>query len=216
MRISRYFPVFLVCACVIFADAALVTINETIDISGFSTTPSFVSQTFSLSSPVTIASGDQVDMTVNFDPMQRLRIDDSGFADRLYGWLNGAAAANFTISNADITLHGFSGSPGTSNTFSLASQSAGTAHIGPSFTNFLNSGEYVEFSGYTVTYDVDSIAPSPKEFDSIWLVGNQASLAAVPEPHQYMMFGSFCLLGLIGRYGRQLPQMIRARLRPEN
>ena len=109
--------------------AGLITINETIDIAGY-TSDTFIFHTFP--SPTQIGIGNSVDMTVNFANNLALQMGDGGEIFR--AWLdNVGGSGSFTVQNIQLEFLGFQGTAGTSSTLNSASQSSGTVHLGPTF-----------------------------------------------------------------------------------
>ena len=187
----------LILIAVLEAEAALITVNETINIDSFATNSNTIWHTSGplTSGLVTIGVGDRVEFNVTFANGKAIRLEDSQNDEYINGWFTGIRqSSSFSIENALLEFSGFSGSPGTSNTVSLASQSSGTAHVGPSFQNFLTAGEFVQFSGFRVSYDVTGLAVDPNTYSRYWVFFNSDNKRlvdsnVVPEPASIALFG---------------------------
>ena len=175
------------------ARAGLITINETFDIAG---QLGGVSITRAITTR-SIASGDSVDMTVNFAPGKALRIGDGN--EQFHAWLTGIGSSSaFTIQNIVVEFLGFTGTGGAASSLASASETNGTAHIGPFFNNFLSAGQAIQFTGFRARYDVAGLDVDPNTYSSIWLLetGLDVSVVDVPVPvaPTLALFG----LGVVG------------------
>lgn len=184
------------------AMAAVVTINETIDIEGYVSNASI----FETIPTATIASGDSVDMTVNFANNKALKMGDG--SETFRAWLDGVGNGSmFTIANVQVTFLGFQGTGGASSTLNKASESNGAAHIGPQFSNFLSTGQSIQFTGYHVTYNVTSLQVDPNTYANIWFIqsGNDLQVvdSTVPEPTTLAIWGTLGGLGMIATRRRR-------------
>jgi hypothetical protein len=171
------------------ANADLIDVSETIDISGHTSNTSI----FAPITTRTINSGDSVDMTVNFQAGQALRIGDG---DEFFtAWFDGVGGAgNFTIENIVVDFLGFTGTGGAASNLTLASQTSGSVHLGAFFQNFLSAGQAIQFTGYRARYDVTALDVDPNTYSNIWFINGSNDLSvvavSVPEP------GTLALLGL--------------------
>jgi len=129
--------------------------------------------------PVMIASGDRVELTVRFKHNQALTIADGD--ESFMGWLRaGVNESNFTIQNATVVFLGFTGDADASPYYSLGSVSGGSAHIGPALIDFLDAGQTASFTGYRVTYEVESLSKSPLEYAELWFSVDGSELEIGP------------------------------------
>jgi len=172
-------------------NADLISVSETIDISGHTSFNSI----FAPITTETIGVGDSVDMTVNFQAGQALHIGDGN--EFFVAWFDGVGASGqFTIENIVLDFLGFTGTGGAASSITLASQTSGSAHLGASFSNFLSAGQAIQFTGYSVQYDVTALDVDPNTYSNIWFYNSSADLSvvAVPEPGTLALFG----IGLLG------------------
>ncbi|SFE27316.1 PEP-CTERM sorting domain-containing protein [Nitrosomonas sp. Nm166] len=172
------------------ASSSAVIINTTYDLirEGLNATEPFNNGT------ATIANGDHVELNVSFANNASLTMGDGNEVFR--GWLSaGDNDSSFTINNATIEFTGFSGTGGASSLYHLGTQSHGLAHLGPQLIDFLTTDQSVTFTGYKVTYDVQSIAKSPHDYGELWFFasGRNLSISPIPEPSSAILL----LVGLM-------------------
>lgn len=182
MKKRLWAAVFGLAACVGGANAANVRIDTTYDLGGLG-----VRNQMPLDDgPVTIASGDHVILNVTFRDGLALTIGDGGedFRAFVVGRDNDSS---FTINNARIMFDGFSSTGGAQANYVLGDSSDGAAHIGPTMWDFLTPSQSITFSGYTATFNVESIAVSPHVYYDLLFVtfAQNTSIGParrVPEP----------------------------------
>ncbi len=182
----------------LLSNAAVIDIDTTFNLSSNSLISSIVALD---DGPVSIANGDQVDLTVTFTNNQALTMSNGN--ESLYGWLYAADNnSSFSINNTVFEFLGFSSVGGAQSTYNVGPQNSGQAHLGPNLANFLNPGQSITFTGYRVTYDVVSIAQSPHDYGSLWFGarGDDVSFgpaAPAPVPAPSMFFLGFLGLGIL-------------------
>lgn len=193
MRKSAILGLLAACTLPVTANAALITVDSTIDLSQ----GTFISAPLGL--PLAVENGDSVQL--NFSFADDLALTLGGVGTTMSTWLlSNNNLSSHTIANASLEFLGFSSVGGASSTLALANQSSGAAHIGPFWSNFVSSGQSVTFSGVRVSFDVVSIAQSPNTYFSAAFLyrSEMASIgpatAAVPEPGVLTLLG----LGLTG------------------
>jgi hypothetical protein len=89
---------------------------------------------------------------------------------------------------------------GAPTSFSLASQNAGTLHLGPFYDNFLPNNSSLTFSGMHVTFDAAFI-PGGQNTYTPWLYLVADRLEVVPAPTNVPEGGSTVLLLALGMLG---------------
>ncbi|PQO37556.1 PEP-CTERM sorting domain-containing protein [Bremerella cremea] len=159
-----------------------------------------VEGTTSLAPPVSVAAGDTLTLETNFAPSQGLRIDGSGGSESLFIGLSSGFSAFSSVSNAKVTLLGFSGTNGASDTYTatLATSPAYGNMLGVVLADFLAMNQAITFTGYSVEFKVNSLNSSPQTYTQGMLVASNASVVTVPEPSTYALFGLGALaIGLI-------------------
>lgn len=145
------------------AQAGVVSLNATVDMSA---QQGGVMGFYNFASPARIANGDHVSLTVDFLGSENVTI--SGQSAVLWPlMLSGNNDSSFVINNANVNLQGFSGTGGAVANYLLGTQSSGQAHIGPFLSNFLTSSQSVTFSGFSTSFDVQSISVSPQFYPSL-------------------------------------------------
>jgi hypothetical protein len=185
---TRWLLAAAVALCAGASQAAPIDITGTWDL---------VSQSGSINpGAVTIHDGDDVTFKVTFLGNQTLNF---GFGNESFitGLTSGDNYSNFTISAVSMNLFGFNGGTGTSSLLTKATDSSGTAHLGPTWDHFLTVGQSVSFSGFEVGFHVDSIQNTMHSYDMplISYFGDNVSIGVVPEPSELALF-SVGLLGL--------------------
>jgi hypothetical protein len=195
--------------------AALVTIQQDVNLATTTITlgpPNQINQYFSGSTPRTISNGDSVSLTYNF-LNGRLTMADlvsiPNTAENAFMWLGlqSGTSGTFNISSIQITFLDAVATGGAQSQFVLASQSSGSAHLGPALQAFLLSGSSLNFSGIQATYTVDSI-PGGTDTYVPWLIltADQLAVTPVPEPSTYIA-GALLLLP----FGAQAVRRLRTR-----
>ena len=179
------------------SSAAVHVINQVIDLSSITVgnvpgNGQFVQGPFVGGSPITVTAGDTVDVTYTFADGYRIRMSDPTFGttdqERISAWAlldTSASATNFTVSGISVDLLGVSASPGTATSFTDTSQSGGSGNLGPIFISddIVPANGFVEFSGVTGSFTVDSLTTDPQNYDGIFLFLRSPQLEViVPEP----------------------------------
>lgn len=176
------------------AVGAVVVINETFDLTALNNPSSVIQNT--LSTPVQIGVGDQVEFTASFLPGQYLRFDnDPTNGEELRLSLNGSVVANqnfdYTISDVSVTFQGLQGTAipfdTTQSSSSFQAQNLDVQSIALPPNNFLAPGEFTIISGLTITYDVDQLTQDPDSFTTASLLALGGTLV-VPEPTAFTFF----------------------------
>lgn len=176
------------------ASAALVQFSAVTDLTGCPNNgPGFCITTVAIA-PVTIAVGDTVDYTINFADSERLAMfDETGNFEQFYGWMfNPQVGGFFTISDASIDFLALSGT--LLEPLFVASQTNGTAHIGPAFFgDFIAAGSGISFDGYHVHYTVDALPADPDTYsvNAMFAIADRVEVRVAPEP-------STLALGVLG------------------
>ncbi|MEO0588134.1 MAG: PEP-CTERM sorting domain-containing protein [Planctomycetota bacterium] len=178
-----------------FATAHVV--NEVVDISGLTIfnvpgNGQSISDPIPTGSPFTVTAGDTVDLTYTFADGYRIRLSDpfigTSNQERLTAWsLLSGSGTNFSISDITLDLLGVTASPGTLTSLTKVSESGGSGHLGPQFLddNIIPSGGFIEFTGITASFTVDSLTTDPQVYDGVFLLHRAPQLeilAPIPEP----------------------------------
>jgi hypothetical protein len=206
---------FLMLSTVEQVAAGIIVVNETIDVSGV--TSGFHATRGPLTSPVLVSPGDQVDNTVTFSGGKALRIEDQVpllGVESLWTWLRGATPnATYEIDNIQLQFIGFRGAAGTSSTITRAAETNGSDHLGPTFNDFLAPGQWIEFTGYRVTYDVLSLtqtsfprASTSVTYEDLQIYTRNATpvdATVVPEPSTLAIFALGGLTLVVGGIRRR-------------
>lgn len=136
--------------------------------------PTGVVNIYPMTDPLSIHTGDSVDMTVRFLNGQSLSMQSNGGIQFLSGWIAASTSlsplnsSNFTITNATLDFIGAYGEVVSS--FFLTSQSSGSAHIGPLFMDsYLPKDEVLTFNGYRTTFDVSALQGDQCYYDGVLL-----------------------------------------------
>lgn len=195
--LSRLMLSSLLSACSLAANAAVIEINATVDLSSACSSINFCGATIPI--PVEIIhAGDIIKETVTFANNQRLvQFDDDGGSEHFFGWLDNAQNTGFfTISNATITLSDLTGTllaP-----LMVATQTDGVAHLGPLLEgDFIATGSSISYSGYQVQYTVDALPTNPNQYGSVWFITSADRLQVIEGPtNQVPVPPSAALLGI--------------------
>ncbi|WP_158545456.1 PEP-CTERM sorting domain-containing protein [Bremerella cremea] len=168
---------------------------------------SMVTGTSSLAPPVSVAVGETLTLETSFFPDQHLKINGAGSTESLFLGLSENSTAFSSISDVTVTLLGFSGTNGASNTYiaTLATSPGYGNMLGVVLSDFLNDDQIISFTGYKVEFKVNSLNPSPHSYQYGTLMATSA-VVAVPEPSTYAMFGIGVLalgLGMFWKSRRQ-------------
>ncbi len=185
----------LLCSIVGTTSAGLITINQTVDISGFNGNP------LPLGTSITPLVGDSIDATINFADGASLRNERTSLtgSDFITFDFLALSGGSFTINNIVVTLFGLQTNAGITSPLTAATNSSGTAHIGPIFFNLLpNVGDFLSYTGYRVMYDIAAWG-NPVTLDSIWLrdgsgITTSSIASSIPIPATLALFG----IGLAG------------------
>jgi len=144
----------------IVQDIDLLTLNNGASMHGASYLDGHTARPYALlDSPVTIAVGDEVDLTFNFTAggaPARLRMINPSELTVWLAWDDTTSTIgcnSFTISNVTADLVGLSGTAPTADT----TQSSACVHLGP----YLNGTGTLEFSGLHAHFTVDALDESP-------------------------------------------------------
>jgi len=184
-------------AAVCVAQANPINIGVTLDL-GAPFTP--------FTTPVSIANGDHVVNTVDFLGNETLTLNSaSQMVSYLFANDNNSS---FTINNIQLSFLGFSGTGGASSSYLFGTQSSGQAALSPSFSFFLTGGQSATFSGFQVSYDVQSIAVSPETYYASYLnvsngVVGSGGGSSVPDSASSLFLLGLGLSGLTCFRGRR-------------
>jgi len=152
--------------------AATVVVDQTIDIEAVDLNSYSGASYTALDSAVTISTGDTVDMTVNFANNKAIRLDrTSNNTGGFTFWLRTASPySSWSIANVVIELFGLNTNGDWSNGANLGGENNGSDHLGwlaSGAENGLDNGEFLEFSGYRITYQVSALNAGTSTYENI-------------------------------------------------
>ena len=171
------------------ASAAIVTVNQTVDLTQFNLAGGNI-QKFYGGTPLTLNIGDTLNLSYDFLGNQTLIMNAPSY---IYGWVAASSGSTSFTSTGSMTLVGATGPVKT------ASETAtdGCAHFGNTFfaNQFTTAPGPISFSGMQFSMTVDAYTGdlTTRDYSGPWLVmgGSGMSIgSAIPEP------GSIALLGL--------------------
>jgi hypothetical protein len=181
--------------------ASTVNLSATIDLQSVGDLTNIFAP---LSSPGTIQTGDTVNYSVSFLNNKALELTGTSSPAIYSFWAaHSSGGATFTIDNISLTVNGLNTNGTFTNPFTAGSMTGGTANIGPNVNIGLNTGQFLSFTGFNLTFDVVSLT-SPELFDNVWLVSTSTNdsvidAAATPLPAALPLFVSgLGALGLLG------------------
>ena len=178
LRLLRTFlviPLFCLLANVVYAETYDVT--GSVDIFG-----GYSEDTYGPINPseVTFAVGDTVNLFYMFKDGRKLRLvdieDGSTSYTRTSPWLGFVGTScgeitecgDFTVSNWSINLIGARSKSGTApEIFSGTSQGSCCNHLGTDGVFYLDDGDYIEFSGISTSFTIDSLPADPNTYNAI-------------------------------------------------
>lgn len=213
---NALFALGLLVGTVSGVQAATVTVNQTIDIEALDLNSFGPPSYTALASPVTLSTGDTVDMTVNFANNKAIRLDRTASGGGGFTfWLRDRSPGpsnSFTIGDVTINLFGLNTNGSWVNGANLGSESDGSDHIGwlaNASENGLSVGQFLEFSGFNITYDILSSTAGTATYKNIqtssWGGGASvvaaSNVSAVPLPASLPMM--VFALGAIALYRRR-------------
>ena len=179
--------------------AGTINIVEALDAALWSSNPN-LTQTHA------VTAGDFLTMDVSFLNNESLKLTFTGGGNLFRPALRQDSTGDFfTIDNINLTFKNFvTDGSGTGSIF-VSTQSSGSVHLGPAYNNSglgLNAGQFIQFSGYTVSFDVTAFPPNTMSqffnqrigFDELVV-----STSVIPVPAALpLLLSSLAGLGLIG------------------